>query len=578
MEDIVVPQGKERAILQAEKQLAEVDRQYRRGLITESERRAQAIGLWSKVKEQIEEEMIAEYDPENPIYLTVKSGARGSFAQITQLGGMIGLVVNPTGQIIELPVVSNYKDGLSVIEYFNSTHGARKGKSDTSLRTSDAGYLTRRLVDVAQDIVISQADCQTEDGLLISQEESAVMGQRFTDRMVGRFLADDVKVKNKILAKKGEEINRNLANILDQSGVHEVSVRSPLFCQADWGVCQKCYGWDLSKNELIKIGEVVGIVAAQAIGEPGTQLTMKTFHLGGVHGEDITSGLPRVEELFEARSPRTPALLAEIPGTVSLRDEKDSTIITITADQLEEKTYTLPEGYKPTVGDREIVRPRQAIGVAAEKKAIRTEIGGRASVRGGKIVITALEKATRHYEIPKQVTLKVKSGEKVSLGRELTEGHLDLDLSLKWKGRLSTMKYIIAGVQEIYQSQGQTINDKHIEIIVSRMFSKVRILEAGDSQLLSGGAEDRRIVEKINKGLTQAKKKPVVFEDTVLGITRIALKTDSFLSAASFQETTGVLIDAGVKGATDYLKGLKENVIIGKLIPAGTAFRKPRVL
>jgi DNA-directed RNA polymerase subunit beta' len=576
--DVIIPSEKQEIIARAKEQLETIEKQYTRGFITESERRAQTVALWTKTKEEIEQKMVSAYDSENPVFMTIASGARGSISQLTQLGGMKGLVVNPAGEIIEQPVISNIKEGLDVLEYFNSTHGARKGKSDTSLRTSDAGYLTRRLVDVAQDIAISEEDCGTKAGLIISREESKAMNQKFSARVVGRFAARDVSLGKKILVPRNEIITPEIAGEIEESEIPEVEVRSTLTCESEWGVCVKCYGFDLSRNEVVKIGEVVGIMAAQAIGEPGTQLTMKTFHLGGVAGEDITQGLPRVEELFEARSPRTPALLSEIKGKVSVKEEKEKLLITVSSSERESREYILPEGFKWGVADGEVVKPRQAIATAKDEKALRSDISGKVAISGKKLTVNSIEPLSKTYAIPSPVPLRVKNGELVERGAQLTEGHLDLDLSLSWNGKLSTQKYIIKDVQEIYASQGQVINDKHIELIVSRMFSKVRILDPGDSDYLSGQIEGRKRVEAKNRELKGAGKKLILYDDTILGVTRVALKTDSFLSAASFQETTGVLIDAAVRGAVDYLRGLKENVIIGKLIPAGTAFRKPKVI
>ncbi|MDO8686683.1 MAG: DNA-directed RNA polymerase subunit beta' [Candidatus Berkelbacteria bacterium] len=572
--DIQTPKDKGKLVKEGDKALEEIENQYQRGLITESERKVKIIELWTQIRGRIENEMIENYDPKSPVYQMVKSGARGSFAQVTQLGGMKGLVVNPAGEIIELPVKANYKEGLPVFEYFISTHGARKGKSDTSLRTSEAGYLTRRLVDVAQDVVVSIEDCNTDHFLEIDRAESEEMGEKFTQRLIGRVAAADIKDQKTTIIKKGEIIHEKLAEQIEESKIQSVQVRTVFGCHAEKGICQACYGRDLASGKLVEISTVAGIMAAQAIGEPGTQLTMKTFHMGGVTGEDITSGLPRVEELFEARTPRNPAVISEIEGKVKIFEEKDMRKIIVTSPEVRQEVYELEKDYETTVKDGDIVKARQAIAVAPSKKAIRSLITGKVKIEKGKISILSTEKASVSYPVSTKTNLKVADGDTVTKGQELTEGHLPLDLLLKLRGRKVTERYIIRSVQEIYASQGQMINDKHIEIIVREMFSKLKIKDGGDSNMLAGQVIDHVDAMKINNELKKNKKKEMSFEESILGITRVSLITDSFLSAASFQETTGVLIDAAVRGAVDRLQGLKENVIIGKLIPAGTGFTR----
>jgi len=581
MEDIHIPSNKTKLVQEGDKALEEIENQYQRGLITEAERKIKVIELWTQVRAKIEKAMIQNYDPQSPVYQMVKSGARGSFAQVTQLAGMKGLVVNPAGEIIELPIKANYKEGLPVFEYFISTHGARKGKSDTSLRTSEAGYLTRRLVDVAQDVVITIEDCGTDRFLTIGRQDLEEYGEKFASKLSGRVAVEDIKENKAVLVKTGELITPTQARQIEESSIDKVKVRSVLGCRAERGVCRACYGLDLATGRLTELGAVVGIIAAQAIGEPGTQLTMKTFHMGGVTGEDITSGLPRVEELFEARTPRNPAVIAEIDGKVKIIEEKDQLKIIVTSPEVRKEEYSLEKDYKPTVKDGDIVRSRQAIAVAANKKAIRSLLTGKVKIEkpasrqdGGKITVTSAEKNAVSYQVLTKTNLKVADGELVKKGQELTDGHLNLDLLLKLRGRTATEKYIIRGVQEIYASQGQTINDKHIEVIVREMFSKLKIKEPGQSDFLIDQMIDQVEAQRENQNLLKSGKKEASFEETIMGITRVALITESFLSAASFQETTGVLIDAAVKGAIDRLRGLKENVIIGKLIPAGTAFMR----
>jgi len=571
--DIHTPKDKDILIKEGNKKLEEIESQYARGLITDTERKVKVVELWTQTRNAIEQEMIGIYNDKNPVFQMVKSGARGSFAQVTQLGGMIGLVVNPAGEIIEVPIKANYREGLPVFEYFISTHGARKGKSDTSLRTSEAGYLTRRLVDVSQDVVISVKDCGTKQFFELTRAESEEMGEPFGGRLAGRVAGEDIKnKKGQILAKAGEIIDEIAAKAVEESDVNLVNVRSVIGCKADHGICQFCYGRDLSTGRMVELGTVAGIMAAQAIGEPGTQLTMKTFHMGGVSGEDITSGLPRVEELVEGRVPRNPAVMAEIDGILRIIDEKDQKKLIITSPDVRKEVYELEGDYKAAVTDGEIIKARQAVAVASGKKAIRSDIGGRVTIESNTITVTSTEKISITYTVPAKSNLKAEDGDKITKGQELTEGHLNLELMLKLRGAQATQKYIIKGVQEIYASQGQAINDKHIEIIMRQMFSKVKIKDGGDSKYIVGQIVDRSETELENIRVKEANGKLATYDDTVLGITRVALLTESFLSAASFQETTGVLIEAAIRGAVDKLHGLKENVIIGKLIPAGTGF------
>ena len=571
--DICIPKGKKEALKKGDQALEEIDNQYQRGLITDAERNIKTIELWNSIRSQLEGEMLNSFDKNNPVYLMIVSGARGSVAQLTQMGGMKGLVVNPSGEIIEVPIRSNYREGLSVVEYFISTHGARKGKSDTSLRTSDAGYLTRRLVDVAHDTVITSKDCGTDKGIKINRQESAELGEKFCDRLIGRVALKDIKNKNKVIVRNGEEINEDKAAIIDESSLNNIEVRSVLYCRLERGVCQACYGRDLSTGKIVEFGTVVGIIAAQAIGEPGTQLTMKTFHMGGITGEDITSGLPRVEELFEARNPRAPGILSEIDGRIYIIEEKDNREIRVISSEAQYEEHVLEAGYKSAVKSGDIIKYRQAIAVSPDKKSIRAGLAGKVEIKGNKILIKSTDKVSIGYSLTPKTIVKVSDGDKVKKGQELTEGHLDLSMSLKLRGRVPTQKYIIRGIQEIYASQGQAINDKHIEIIVREMFSKVRIKDPGESGLFPGEIIDWLNYEKISENLKEKKQKPPLIEEQVVGITRVALKTESFLSAASFQETTSILIDAATRGAVDKLKGLKENVIIGRLIPAGTGLK-----
>ncbi len=574
IDDIHVPQEKNKLISQGETQFDQIEGQYRKGLITDTERAIKTTELWMQVKDQIEKNMIADYPKNNPVFIMVSSGARGTITQLTQMSGMKGLIVNPSGEIIEIPIKSNFKEGLTELEYFISTHGARKGRSDTALRTSDAGYLTRRLVDVSQDLIISQEDCKTKEGITLTQEESAEMGMNLYERILGRVAAEDIKIKGKTIVKAGKEIDENAVEQIKEAKLESVKVRSVLTCESKWGICKACYGRDLATGKEVKMGESVGIMAAQAIGEPGTQLTLKTFHMGGVTGEDITTGLPRVEELFEARSPRTPAAISEIDGTVTIAKEKTGRVIKVVSDESLNEEIVLEEGYAPTVKTGDLIKAKQAIATASNKKAVRSNIGGKVTIKKGKILIDSMEKVYRDYPVHGQLAIKVKNGEKVTRGQDLTEGHLDLSVALKLKGKDAVKRYIVKSIQEIYASQGQAIDEKHLEIILRQMFSKVYVKEGNASEFLAGQIVSKNEVTEANVKLKKAGKDLIEYEDIILGITRVSLKTDSFLSAASFQETTSILIDAAIKGSVDPLKGLKENVIIGRLIPAGTGYKK----
>ena len=577
MDDIYIPDAKPDILKEGDQNLAAIDKQFQRGLITEQERSAQVIKMWEGIKTRVEQAMLLNFPKDSPVYIMMTSGARGTLVQVTQMAGMKGLVSNPSGQIIEIPVKGNFKEGLSVLEFFISSHGARKGKSDGALRTADAGYLTRRLVDVSQDLVVSIEDCGTIEGLTISRTESEEMGEDFATRLTGRLALADIKLPGakKPLVAKNEEITEVVAAQLAAADLAAVTVRSVVNCLSAWGLCQRCYGRDLATGELVKIGEAVGIMAAQAIGEPGTQLTLKTFQTGGVSGADITSGLPRVEELFEARLPKHPAILAEIAGRVEIREAKEMKMITIVSTERQAASFLLTEDYAPTVTEGEQVTAKQAIATAPDKKAIRSTLAGKVSLTNEAITVTSMEPTTINYEVSSQSNLKVKDGDLVTIGQEITDGHWDLGQALSLRGKLEVQRYIVRGVQEIYSSQGQTINDKHIEVIIRQIFSKVRVRDGGGSTLLAGQILDRTRIMQMNEGLKAKKLQAIDHDEIILGITRVALKTESFLSAASFQETTGVLLDAAIRGAVDPLRGLKENVIIGKLIPAGTGFRIP---
>ncbi len=571
--DINVPESKEKFITQGEDAVEEIAKRYRRGLISGAERRKLSIEKWNEIRNKMEKEVKDSFKTNSSIWTMVTSGARGSSNQLVQLAGMKGLVVNPSGAIIEVPITHNYKEGLTVLEYFTSTHGSRKGKSDTSLKTADAGYLTRRLVDVSQDLVITEEDCGSKNGINVIESESEQYGETYQERLIGRVTMEAIKGKDgKAIVKAGHEITEDDIDAILEANVSEVKVRSVLHCQAKWGICQKCYGRDLATGNLVQSGTAVGIMAAQAIGEPGTQLTMKTFHMGGVSGGDITSGLPRVEEIFEARPPHGAAILAEIPGKAVVHEAKDKQYIDLVSSEIPSEEYTLDGDYEAAVKDKEMVKAKQAIATSPERKAIRSGISGRVNIKGKKITITSLEPVKVSYTVPADKEIKVKNGDTVAVGDKLTEGHVDLNQSLELCGIEKTQDYIIREVQNIYASHGAGVNEKHIEIISRSMFSKVRLIDGGDSSLLRGQVVSKLDIERMNEELKKKGKRQATYEQIILGITRASLQTDSFLSAASFQETTRVLIEAAIKGAIDPLRGLKENVIIGKLIPAGTGY------
>jgi len=521
IEDISIPAQKERILAAAEKQIDAIENQYRRGLITSGEKYQRTIDVWTKVTEEITEAMLENFDVFNPLYMMVLSGSRGNIQQIRQLAGMRGLMTDPSGRIIEQPIKANFREGLTVLEYFSSTHGQRKGLADTAIRTSESGYLTRRLVDVAQDVIIREEDCKTTEGLMMAAvREGNDVVVPLKERIIGRTAAEDITAPRgrKVLVEEGEEITEEAADVLEQAGVEEVLVRSVLTCKSRYGVCGKCYGRNLATGKGVEVGEAVGIIAAQSIGEPGTQLTMRTFHTGGVAGFDITQGLPRVEELFEARKPKGQALIADVAGKVKI----------------------------------------------GEAKGVR------------KVIVVGKDGAEYPQSVPFGIRLRVAEGQKVDAGDQLTEGAAPPHDILRIKGLQALQNYMVQEIQSVYRSQGVDINDKHIEIIVRQMLKRVKIEEPGDTELLPGELVDKFAFEEENtraimEGLEPAKARPVL-----LGITKASLATESFLSAASFQETARVLTDAATKGKIDPLIGLKENVIIGKLIPAGTGMQRYR--
>lgn len=573
MDDINVPEKKHGVITEAEKMVDQVYQQYTMGLLTDDERRVKVIEIWTKAKNDITVLCQKTVDIDSPAYAMINSGARGSWGQTTQMIGMKGLVINPSGETIELPVKASFKEGFDVLEYFISTHGARKGLTDTALRTANAGYLTRRLVDVAQDVVVCSEDCGTTDGITITAVESEDMGETVQSRIWGRFLvATLVDEKGKTLKKKGAVVTTEDLVALKKKKIPEATVRSVLTCAMDRGVCQKCYGYDLSVNEVTQLGVAAGIMAAQSIGEPGTQLTMRTFHTGGVAGSDITQGLPRVEELFEARPLKKSAVLVDVDGEVTeVVEEGRQKVLRVEYMADATETYPVKKSDKVKVKDGDKVKKGQVLfeNAAGEVKA---RIKGEVKVVKNELRLYGHEKQVREYQVPAGYSVWVKVGEKVTAGQQLTEGSLDLYELFTLKGLQAVQKYIVKEIQYIYSSQGQKLNDKHIEVIIRQMFSRLKVMDSKDADLVVGDVVSRATLKDANGVATKNGGAAAVAEPVLLGITKASLSVDSFLSAASFQETARILIDAAITGKIDHLRGLKENVIIGKLIPVGTGY------
>jgi DNA-directed RNA polymerase subunit beta' len=516
IDDVAVPPEKPKILDRYEKEAEKVESQYARGLLTDDERRQELIEIWMKATDEVTHAMQENFDDQNSISMMSQSGARGNIEQVRQLAGMRGLVANPKGEIIPRPIKSNFREGLTVLEYFISTHGARKGLADTALRTADSGYLTRRLVDVSQEVIVREVDCGTEKGLTIPGSELK-SDHDWDSRVFGRVLAEAVKDGRSTVVKKDTEVTREVLATLKEAQAEEIAVRSVLTCDSLVGVCARCYGTNLSLGRLVDIGESVGIIAAQSIGEPGTQLTMRTFHTGGVAGVDITHGLPRVIELFDARHPKGASDLAEISGTVQIEEQEKAREVVVTS------------------GDEE-----------------------------------------RRYMVPRRVRLRFGDGDEIEAGDQLFEGAADPKEILKIRGIGAVQRYLVTEVQSVYTSQGVTIHDKHIELIVKQMLRRVSVVEPGDTEFLPGQLVDRALFQAENQRVVDAGGGPPRGGPALVGITKAALASDSWLSAASFQETTRVLTEAALSGRSDPLLGLKENVIIGKLIPAGTGMRRYR--
>ncbi len=576
IDDITVPTDKEAILKRVQDKVGEVEQQFRRGLITEDEQYVKTVELWTEATEEITEAVSRAFPEDSPVRVMANSGAtKGGFTPLRQLAGMRGLMADPAGRIIPLPITSNFREGLTALEYFISTHGARKGLADTALRTADAGYLTRRLVDVAQDVIINEEDCGTHAGIWIAADSKDRTGESFEERVLGRVAASPlISTKTgEIIVPAGEMITEQAWEQMKEAKVDRLFVRSPLTCAARHGLCAKCYGRDLARGGVIRVGEAVGVIAAQSIGEPGTQLTLRTFHTGGVAGgEDITHGLPRVEELFEARDPKGEAIMADIDGTVRIVNEEGIRKLKVTASRIETEEFDLPKGVRALVKDGDFA-PAGAVLFSKDGESVMTPHGGEVIREDRTLRIRRELKDERVYDVPAAARLRLEEGQQVQAGDQLTEGAKNPHRILQILGRDAAQVYLLEEIQRVYRSQGVNINDKHIEMILRQMFRRVRVKSTGDTDFLPGQLVDRLAFEDVNEKITAADGSPATAQPILLGVTKASLSTESFLSASSFQHTISVLSQAAIEGKRDDLYGLKENVIIGKLIPAGTGFR-----
>ncbi|GAB4489980.1 MAG: DNA-directed RNA polymerase subunit beta' [Anaerolineales bacterium] len=580
--DIAVPAAKQEIIANALKEVEVVQRDFRRGLLTEQEQNERIIQIWQRTTVDVAKAVKANMDPSGNLSTMANSGAtKGGFGPISQLAGMRGLMADPSGRIIPLPIRSNFREGLTALEYFISTHGARKGLADTALRTADAGYLTRRLVDIAQDIIINEIDCGTQEGIWIRKSDD-VAGQSLSSRLYGRLAAEPVidPTTGEVLVDRDEIITHDHARRITAAGLTDIKVRSAMTCELTHGICAKCYGIDLGRGSMVEMGSAVGIVAAQSIGEPGTQLTLRTFHTGGVAaGGDITTGLPRVEELFEARkTPKGEAVISEIDGVVRIvQSDKytDLRLVKIEHAEMVSDTYDIPVEWKIEAKDEGEVKAGETLASLGEA-TIAAQHAGRVRIEGQQVIVSYEQREEVEHEIPTTLRMLVKDGEHVKAGQPVTEGSLNPHQILKLQGRDACQMYLMSEIQKVYRSQGQNIHDKHFEVIIRKMLSKVQVTRPGDTRFLPGDTVDRLEMKRINEQMLAEGKQPARFSEILLGVTKASLSTDSFLSASSFQHTIKVLAGAAIASTTDPLYGLKENVIIGKLIPAGTGFKHGR--
>jgi DNA-directed RNA polymerase subunit beta' len=596
MNDIEEPPGRVKLLKESDEKVSLIEDQFNRGLITEDEKYESTVEVWMEATDKVAEDMSRALDPYGSVYMMATSGAKGNISQIRQMAGMRGLMTDPSGRIIDFPIKSSLRDGLTPMEYFISTHGARKGLADTALRTSDSGYLTRRLVDIAQDVIVTETDCGTTEGVWISRETADVSLPPFENRITGYLAASKIvdPSTNEVIVDHNEEIDEDKVRQIIGTGITRVHVRSPLTCRSRFGVCQNCYGRDLGKKQLVKIRTAVGVIAAQSIGEPGTQLTLRTFHTGGVVGVDITTGLPRVEELFEARIPDGCAIISEIDGTVEVTHTDGASIVKIISSEFYLDEYPMLPRAKLAVTDGQSVDAGSILfslpvktskklpasksrsrGKAEQPSSIAARVAGQVVIEGDHVSVRYEEREEREYNVPRGTYLLVQSGNKVKAGDRLTRGPVDSHDILRIMGKDAVQQYLIDEIQKVYRTQGVTIHDKHIAVIVRQMLSNVRIVSSGDTKLLPGELVGRFAYEDINAKVLAEGGEPATAQAAFLGITRASLSKDSWLAAASFQETGRVLVDAAIKGKVDGLRGLKENVILGKLIPARVLYLSP---
>jgi DNA-directed RNA polymerase subunit beta' len=576
--DITIPASKAGILEKAQQEVERINKDFRRGLLTEQERNERTIEVWQETTKVVAKAVKESMDPNGNLSTMASSGAtKGGFGPISQLAGMRGLMADPAGRIIRLPIQSNFREGLTALEYFISTHGARKGLADTALRTADAGYLTRRLVDVAQDVIVNEEDCLTEEGILLKSSDD-IAGQSFGTRLFGRYPAKRVMhpQTGEILAERDEMLGHDVVRRITNAGIDQVWVRSPLTCELTHGICARCYGMDLGRGAEVDKGSAVGIVAAQSIGEPGTQLTLRTFHTGGVAaGGDITTGLPRVEELFEARRmPKGEAVVTRISGTAKIiQADRASEQRVVRVDQAEmvSDEFEIPESWQIVAQDATEVQMGDVIASQGEATITATH-KGRTRVEARKVIVSYEQKESEDYDIPTTSRLLVKDGDHVEAGQALTEGSLNPHTILRIKGRDACQLYLLTEIQKVYRSQGQNIHDKHFELVIRKMLGRVQVTRPGDTPYLPGDIVDRLEIRRLNDQLLSEGKQPAKFIEILLGVTKASLSTDSFLSASSFQHTIKVLAGAAIASTEDPLYGLKENVIIGKLIPAGTGY------
>ena len=584
--DVKVPIGKQEELARADAKIVELEEQYRDGLITDHEKYQQTVDVWNEATDNVTRMVEATLDPYGSIYTIARSGAtKAKFQQIRQLSGMRGLMASPSGRIIDVPIRGNFREGLSVLEYFISSHGARKGLADTALRTAESGYLTRRLIDVAQDVIVNDEDCGTTDGILITEADSKeMMLPDIRSRLIGRVLAEPIPGFEHIAP--GDELIDEQVDEIVNSGVKAVRVRSVLACLAHRGICRKCYGRDLAANSLVKIGAAVGIIAAQSIGEPGTQLTMRTFHTGGIAGAqgDITQGLPRVEELFEARVPKDKAEISEIDGVVEIVKDPNTNVRTVrvVSSNVFFDEYPLPTGSQVLVNDKDHILKDQVIAMmpaenGSEPIPVMARTEGELNINAdGMLTIRFEEREERSYPIPAARNIVVADGQKIQAGTPITGGQRDPQDVLRIQGREAVQMYVVKEVQRVYRNTGVYISDKHIEVIIRQMLRRVKVEEPGDTEMLPNDLVDRFVYADTNARVLAEGGEPATAQTVLLGVTKASLNTDSFLAAASFQETTRVLTEAAIEARTDHLVGLKENVIIGKLIPAGSGIAQRR--